>query len=61
MGGTASGSCIREGFLHPSPQENNRGFLTVLVHVNMAEQHRQEQPVEDEAAVATAGCPRPHR
>jgi hypothetical protein len=27
----------------------------------MAEQHRQEQPVEHEAAVATAGCPRLHR
>jgi len=25
----------------------------------MAEQQRQEQPVEHEAAVATAGCPRP--
>jgi len=29
-------------------------FLTVLVLVSMAEPQRQGQPVEDEAAVATA-------
>jgi hypothetical protein len=59
MGGTASGRALDEGFLHPSPRENNRGFLTVLFLVSMAEQQRQEQPVEHEAAVAAAGCPRP--
>jgi hypothetical protein len=32
---------------------------TVLALVSMAEQHRQEQPAEHEAAVATAGCPHP--
>ena len=59
MGGQPPGRALNENFLHSSPQENNRVFLIVLVFVSMVEQQWQEQSVEHEAVVATAGCPRP--